>query len=99
MKLFSEKHTTPDGIELSFKREQRGMWNPRVLVFYPGEVGQHRSLAESRPIPGNSRWCSVWLNSRESSGVDPKRGAVCSWEDSRRYDVLSYTSGQQAGVV
>ena len=40
--------------------------------------------------PFDSRWCSAWLNSRENSGVDPKRGAVCSREDSRRYDVLSY---------
>ena len=55
---------------------------------------------ESRPFLGNSRWCSSWLNSREVSGVDPKRGAVCSRENSRRYDVLSYTrGGQQAGVV
>ena len=40
---------------------------------------------------------SAWLNSREVSGVDPKRGAVCSQEDSRRYDVLSYTSGAAGG--
>ena len=55
MKLFSEKHTTPDGIDISFKHEQRGMWNPRVLVLYQEKVGQRRSLVESRPIPGNSR--------------------------------------------
>ena len=60
-------------------------------------MGQRRSLAESRPFPGNSRWCSTWLNSREVSGVDPKRGAVCSREDSRRYDVSSYTSGAAGG--
>ena len=24
---------------------------------------------ESRPIPGNSRWCSAWLNPREGDGV------------------------------
>ena len=55
MKLFSEKHTTPDGIDISFKREQRGMWNPRVLVLYQDKLEQRRSLAESRPIPGDSR--------------------------------------------
>ena len=60
-------------------------------------MGQRQSLAEGRPIPRNSRWCSAWLNSREDSGVDPKRGAVCSREDSRRYDVLSYTSGAAGG--
>ena len=60
-------------------------------------MGQRRSLAESRPFPGNSRWFSAWLNSREVSGIDPKRGAVCSQEDSRRYDVLSYTSGAAGG--
>ena len=66
-------------------------------IVIPGGVGQRRSLAESRPIPGNSRWCSAWLNSREDSGVDPKWDAVCSREDSRRYDVLSYTSGAAGG--
>ena len=60
-------------------------------------MGQRRSLAESRPFPGNSRWCSAWLNSREVSSFDPKRGDVCSREDSRRYDVLSYTSGAAGG--
>ena len=64
--------------------------------YIPG-VGQRRSVVESRPIPGDSRWCSAWLNSREDSGVDPKRGAVCSREDSRRYGVLSYTSGAAGG--
>ena len=24
---------------------------------------------ESRPIPGNSRWCSAWLNPREDGGI------------------------------
>ena len=64
-------------------------------------MGQRRSLAKSRPIPWNSRWCSSWLNSRGVSGVDPKQGAVCSREDSRRYDVLSYTSGAagRSGVM
>ena len=66
--------------------------NPRVLVLY-----QRRSLAESHPFPGNSMWCSAWLNSREDSGVGPKRGAVCSREGSRLYDVLSYTSGAAGG--
>ena len=32
---------------------------------YTRRRGQRRSLAESRPIPGNSRWCSAWLNPRE----------------------------------
>ena len=39
MKLFSEKYTTPDGIDISFKREQRGRWNTRVLVLYQGKWG------------------------------------------------------------
>ena len=61
-------------------------------------MGQRQSLAESRPFPGNSRWCSAWLNSREVSGVDQKRGAVfCFRENSRRYDVSSYTSGAAGG--
>ena len=60
-------------------------------------MGQRRSLAERRPFPGNSRWCSTWLNSRDVSGVDPKRGVVCSREDSRQHDVSSYTSGAAGG--
>ena len=32
-------------------------------------MGQRRSLAESRPIPGNSREDSGWLNPREDGGV------------------------------
>ena len=105
-------------MNISFKREQWGMWNPRVLVLYqgkggggsvdperravrfqgiPGRIAAKRAileswcytrrnwaasiLAESRPIPGNSRWCSAWPHSREGGGV------------------LSYTSGQQEAVV
>ena len=75
--------------------------NPRGPGVIPGEVGQRRSSAESRPFPGNSRWCSAWLNSREASGVGPRQGAVFSLEDSRRYDILSYTSGaaSRGGVI
>ena len=32
-----------------------------------------------------------------ASGVDPVRDAVCSREDSRRYDVSSYTIGAAIG--
>ena len=39
MKRFSENHTTPDGIDISFKHEQRGMWNSRVMVLYQGKCG------------------------------------------------------------
>ena len=55
MELFSEKHTTPDGIEISFKREQQGMWNPRVLVLYQGKWGSvdpERRAVRFQGIPG-----------------------------------------------
>ena len=56
------------------------------------------SIISGEPsVPGEFQVCSVWLNSREASGIDPKRGAVCSREDSRWYDVLSYTSGAASG--
>ena len=42
--------------------------NPRVLVLY--QEGWAASIqAESRPIPGNSRWCSAWLSSRKGGDV------------------------------
>ena len=36
---------------------------------YTRRNGAASILAESRPIPGNSRWCSAWLNPREGNGV------------------------------
>ena len=36
---------------------------------YTRRNGTASILAESRPIPGNSRWCSPWLNPREGGGV------------------------------
>ena len=97
MKLFSVNYTTPVGIEIFSKAQEAANMEILESWCYTRGVGQRRSLAESRPFPGNSRWCSAWLNSREVSGIDPKRGAVCSREDSRRYDVLSYTSGAAGG--
>ena len=61
---------------------------------YTRGSGQRRSVAESRPIPGGVARGSI---PGRNSGVNPKRGAVCSREDSRRYDVLSYTSGAAGG--
>ena len=62
-------------------------------------MGQRRSLAESRLFPGNSRWCSTWLNSREVSGVDPS--GVPSVPGKIPGGVTSCPTpvGQQAGVV
>ena len=36
---------------------------------YTRRNGAASLLAESRPIPGNSRWCSAWLTSREGDDV------------------------------
>ena len=36
---------------------------------YTRRNGAASIQAESRPIPGNSRWCSAWLNFREGGGV------------------------------
>ena len=60
---------------------------------------QRRSLAESRPFPGNSRWCNAWLNSREVSSVNPS--GVPSVPGKIPGSATSYPTpvGQQAGVV
>ena len=62
-------------------------------------MGQRRSLAESRPFPGNSRWCRAWLNSREVSGVGPS--GVPSVPGKIPGGVTSCPTpvGQRAGVV
>ena len=36
---------------------------------YTRRNGAASILAESCPIPGNSRWCGAWLNSKEGGGV------------------------------
>ena len=36
---------------------------------YTRRNGAASIQAEGRPIPGNSRWCSAWLNSREGGGI------------------------------
>ena len=89
-------HNT-SGIEIFSKEQEAASMEILGSWCYTREVGQRRSLAESRQFPGNSRGCSAWLNSREDSGVDPEQGAVCSREDFRRYDVLSYTGGAAGG--
>ena len=60
---------------------------------------QRRSLAESRPFPGNSRWCSAWLNSREFSGVDPSGVPSVPGKISGGMTSCPTPVGQQAGVV
>ena len=80
MKLFSEKHTTPDGIDISF--QARAAEN----------VGQRQSLAESCPIPGSSREDSgeegnprvLVLYQEEWGSVDPSGEP----SDSREFQVV-----------
>ena len=76
MKLFSVNCTTPIGIEIYSKARVAANMEILESWCYTSRSG----AASSRPIPGNSRWCSAWLNSREDSGIDPNRGAVCSQE-------------------
>ena len=56
---------------------------------YTRRNGAASILAESRPIPGNSRWCSAWLNSREGGGVlsytSGQQAAVVLFEVLRLY--------------
>ena len=92
MKLFSEKHTPPDGIDISFQAraaENVESSSPGVI---PGKVGQRRSLAESHPIPGNSREDSgeernprvLVLYQEEWGSVDPSGES----SDSREFQVV-----------
>ena len=71
MKLFSVNYTTPDGIEIFSKAQEAANMEILESWCYTRGSGAASILAESRPFPGNSRWCSAWLNSREVSGVDP----------------------------
>ena len=66
----------------------RGSYAASILSGEPSVPGEIPGGVASGSFPG-------------ASGVDPGRGAVCSREDSRRYDVLSYTSGAAScgGVI
>ena len=73
------------------------MWNPRVLVLYQGRWGSvdpERRAVRFQGIPGGVARGSIPGRIAAST---PKRGAVCSQEDSRRYDILSYTSEATGG--
>ena len=62
-------------------------------------MGQRRSLGESRPFPGNSRWCIAWLNSRKVSGVDPSGVPSVPGKIPGGMTSCPTPVGQQAGVV
>ena len=99
MELFSEKHTTPDGIEISFKRDQRGMWNPRVLVLYQGKWGNvdpERRAVRFQGIPGGVARGSIpgRIAASTQSGVPSVPGKIPGGMTSCLTPVR-----QQAGVV
>ena len=86
------------GIEVLLKTQEAA--NMEILGSWCYTRGSRAaSILSGEPVRSwrNSRWCSAWLNSMGASSVDPGRGDVCSREDSRRYDVLSYTSGAASG--
>ena len=91
MKLFSEKHTTPDSIEISFKREQRGMWNPRVLVLYQGKWGSVDPLRRAvrfQGIPGGVACGSIL--GRIAANME----ILESWRYARTSGAASILSGE-----
>ena len=64
---------------------------------YTRESGTASILSGEPSVPGKIPGCVARGSIPGASGVDPGRGAVCSREDSRRYDVSSYTSGAAIG--
>ena len=94
-------HNTPVGIEIYSKAlVAANMESPRVLVLYQEEVGQRRSLAESRPIsreiPGGVARGSIpgRIAASTQSGVPSVPGKIPGGMTSCPTPV-----GQQAGVV
>ena len=64
---------------------------------YTRESGAASILSREPSVPGKIPGGVASGSIPGASGFDPGRGAVCSREDSRRYDVSSYTSRAAIG--
>ena len=64
---------------------------------YTGESGAASILSGEPSVPGKIPGGVARGSIPGASGFDPGQGAVCSQEDSRRYDILSYTRGAAIG--
>ena len=64
---------------------------------YTRESGPASILGGEPSVPGKIPGGVARGSIPGVSGFDPGRGADCSREDSRRYDVSSYTSGAAIG--
>ena len=65
---------------------------------YTRESGAASILSGEPSVPGTIPGGVALGSIPGVSGVGPKRGAVCSREDSKWYDASSYTSGAAIGV-
>ena len=64
---------------------------------YTRESGAASILGGESSVPWNIPGGVACGSIPGANGFDPRWGAVCSWEDSRWYDVSSYTSGAVIG--
>ena len=92
MKLLCYLHNT-SGIVVFLKTQEAASMEIQGFWCYMAASILSREPSVPGEIPGGVGRGSI----PGASGVDQGRGAVCSRENSRRYDVLSYTSGAASG--
>ena len=97
MKLFSVICTNTSGIEIFLKTQEAASMEIQGFWCYTRGSRAASILSGEPSVPGEIPGGVVRGSIPGASGVDPGQGAVCSREDSRRYDVLSYTSGAASG--
>ena len=98
--VLCKTHTIPGGINISFKRSS-GEGGILEALCYTRQVGQRRSLTESRPSPGDSREDSseecnprvLVLYQEEWGSVDPSGEP----SDSREFQVVLRVAQFQGG--
>ena len=89
-------HNT-SGIAVFLKAHQAAKMEIQGSWCYTRESGAASILSGEPSVPGKIPDGVARGSIPGASGVDPGRGAVCSREDSRQYDVSSYTSGAAIG--
>ena len=73
------------------------VWKFQGSWCYTREGGAASILSGEPSVPGKIPGGVALGSIPGVSGIDPKRGAVCSQEDSKRYDASSYTSRAASG--
>ena len=98
--VFCYLHNT-SGIEVFLKTREVASMEIQGSWCYTRGNRAASTLSGEPSVPGEIPGGVARGSIPGASGVDPGRGAVCSREDSRRYDVLSYTSGaaSRGGII